>query len=586
MAGQHRLRRRSRPSTSRSSRPTPSASCCSRRGRPRPPRRPRAHPRRGEGRQADGAHRVDVRDRRRGERRGRLTLDDAIFGIQPNVPVMHQVVTAQLAAARRGTQSTKTRAEVSGGGAKPFSQKGTGRARQGSTRAPHWPAAASRSAQAPQLQAAHPEEDDAAGAALGAVGPGRRAAVGVVDRWPWDEPKTKEARPRSTALGLEGKVLVVLGPRREDALQVLPQPRRRAVLLPGELNAYDVLCNDWVVFTRDTLPGRAPSRPNPRLASPRPAGRRGPAAATVEARRPQRRTTWRRRRAEVAWTAPTRRMSRRAGTAESRRPRRPVMSDPRDVIIRPVVSEKSYGLLDQGVYIFVVAPERQQDRDPPGRRGDLRRHASSSVNTLNRKGKRKRNRTQPTFGNRADTKRAIVTPRRRRPHRPVRELGADDGRSASASRPAPVAGSSRSPTSPRSPRTGPSRRSSRPKPSTGGRNAYGRKTARHRGGGHKQQYRHHRLQAQQGRRARQGRGDRVRPEPQRPHRPAALPRRREALHPRPGQGRGRRRAAVRPGLRDPPRQRAADALHPGRFGRAQRRAAARAAAARWPAARA
>src|ERR671919_827713 len=67
-----------------------------------------------------------------------IELDDAVFGIQPNVPVMHQVVTAQLAAARSGTQSTKTRAEVSGGGAKPWRQKGTGRARQGSTRAPHW----------------------------------------------------------------------------------------------------------------------------------------------------------------------------------------------------------------------------------------------------------------------------------------------------------------------------------------------------------------------------------------------------------------------------------------------------------------
>src|SRR3989441_1729886 len=65
-------------------------------------------------------------------------LPEAIFGIQPNVPVMHQVVTAQLAAARAGTHSTKTRAEVRGGGAKPWRQKGTGRARQGSIRAPHW----------------------------------------------------------------------------------------------------------------------------------------------------------------------------------------------------------------------------------------------------------------------------------------------------------------------------------------------------------------------------------------------------------------------------------------------------------------
>src|SRR5205809_7020719 len=67
-----------------------------------------------------------------------IELNDAIFGIQPNVPVLHQVETAQLAAARRGTQSTLTRAEVAGGGSKPWRQKGTGRARQGSTRSPQW----------------------------------------------------------------------------------------------------------------------------------------------------------------------------------------------------------------------------------------------------------------------------------------------------------------------------------------------------------------------------------------------------------------------------------------------------------------
>ena len=69
---------------------------------------------------------------------GTLELDEATFGIEPNIPVMHQVVTAQLAAKRAGTQSTKTRAEVRGGGAKPWKQKGTGRARQGSIRSPQW----------------------------------------------------------------------------------------------------------------------------------------------------------------------------------------------------------------------------------------------------------------------------------------------------------------------------------------------------------------------------------------------------------------------------------------------------------------
>ena len=80
---------------------------------------------------------VDVRTRS-GEAKGSVELDGALFGIEPNLAVLHQVVTAQLAAKRRGTHSTLTRAEVRGGGAKPWRQKGTGRARQGSTRSPHW----------------------------------------------------------------------------------------------------------------------------------------------------------------------------------------------------------------------------------------------------------------------------------------------------------------------------------------------------------------------------------------------------------------------------------------------------------------
>ena len=84
----------------------------------------------------DDGHRR--REDPRGRDSGEVELDDAVFGVEPNVHLMHQVVTAQLAARRAGTQSTKTRAEVAGGGKKPFKQKGTGNARQGSTRAPHW----------------------------------------------------------------------------------------------------------------------------------------------------------------------------------------------------------------------------------------------------------------------------------------------------------------------------------------------------------------------------------------------------------------------------------------------------------------
>src|SRR5881628_2965041 len=88
-------------------------------------------------REASDMASVDVKTAA-GANAGTAELDDAVFGLEPNVPLMHQVVTAQLAAARSGTQSTKTRAEVRGGGKKPWRQKGTGRARQGSSRSPHW----------------------------------------------------------------------------------------------------------------------------------------------------------------------------------------------------------------------------------------------------------------------------------------------------------------------------------------------------------------------------------------------------------------------------------------------------------------
>jgi large subunit ribosomal protein L4 len=201
---------------------------------------------------------VDVRSVE-GSVLGAIELDEQIFGIQPNVPVMHQVVTAQLAAARAGTHSTKTRAEVTGGGKKPFRQKGTGRARQGSTRAPHWsgggvalgPKPRSYRQKTPrkmiQLALRSALSDRAAG-----------ERVVVVDEWPWSAPKTADARRALAALALEGKVLVVLDPERHgEAFLSFRNLSNVQLLLEGELNAYDVLCNDWVVFTRSTLPGES-----------------------------------------------------------------------------------------------------------------------------------------------------------------------------------------------------------------------------------------------------------------------------------------------------------------------------------------
>jgi large subunit ribosomal protein L4 len=193
-----------------------------------------------------------------GETAGTVDLDEGVFGIQPNVPVMHQVVTAQLAAARAGTQSTKTRAEVSGGGKKPFKQKGTGRARQGSERAPHFAGGGVALGPKPRSYRQKTPRKMIQLALRSALSD--RAAEGkvvVVDSWPWAAPSTKSAQAALDALGLDGRVLVVLSRDDEEAYKSFRNLPDVQLILQGELNAYDVLCNDWIVFTSATLPGGA-----------------------------------------------------------------------------------------------------------------------------------------------------------------------------------------------------------------------------------------------------------------------------------------------------------------------------------------
>jgi large subunit ribosomal protein L4 len=202
------------------------------------------------------AHRVEVRAVD-GAVAGTIELDDAVFGIEPNMSVLHQVVTAQLAAARSGTQSTKTRAEVSGGGKKPFKQKGTGRARQGSTRAPHWTGGGVALGPKPRSYRQKTPRKMIQLALRSALSD--RASedrVAVVQEWPWTAPKTKDATTALAALALTGKVLVVLDREVDEAAYLAFRNLVEIqVILRGELNAYDILCNDWVVFTRHNLPG-------------------------------------------------------------------------------------------------------------------------------------------------------------------------------------------------------------------------------------------------------------------------------------------------------------------------------------------
>jgi large subunit ribosomal protein L4 len=190
---------------------------------------------------------------------GTVELDDEYFGVEPNVPVMHQVVTAQLAARRSGTQSTKTRSEVSGGGRKPYRQKGTGSARQGSTRSPQFAGGGVALGPKPRSYGQKTPKKMVKLALRSALSD--RAADGkvvVVDSWGIDTPKTKDAKAALDALGIDGTVLIVVG--RDDAAAALSFRNLPKVQLigPGELNAYDVLCNEWIVFTKDVLPAGTP----------------------------------------------------------------------------------------------------------------------------------------------------------------------------------------------------------------------------------------------------------------------------------------------------------------------------------------
>ena len=183
------------------------------------------------------------------------SLPAEYFGIEPNVSVMHQVVTAQLAHRRSGTQNSKTRSEVRGGGTKPFSQKGTGNARQGSSRAPHMVGGGVALGPKPRKYSQRTPKKMIALALRSALSD--RALdnkVVVVDKWSFDAPSTKLASALLDQLGVDGKIMVVIDRTDEIANKSFRNLTNVQVVTTNELNAYDVLCNDWIVFSKDSLP--------------------------------------------------------------------------------------------------------------------------------------------------------------------------------------------------------------------------------------------------------------------------------------------------------------------------------------------
>ena len=196
---------------------------------------------------------VDVLDVN-GEAKGEAVLPAELFDREINIPLIHQVVVAQLAAARQGTHATKTRGDVRGGGKKPFKQKGTGRARQGSIRAPHFTGGGVVHGPKPRNYAQRTPKKMIAAALLQALSDrARHGRVHVVSAFvAGEKPSTKSAIALLNKIA-ERNVLAVV--TREDDLSVLSL-RNAAnvhVLYADQLNTYDVLVADDVVFTESAL---------------------------------------------------------------------------------------------------------------------------------------------------------------------------------------------------------------------------------------------------------------------------------------------------------------------------------------------
>jgi large subunit ribosomal protein L4 len=186
---------------------------------------------------------------------GRREVPDELFGGDVNEAAMHQVVTAQLAAARSGTASTKTRAEVRGGGKKPWRQKGTGRARHGSTRSPIWVGGGTVFGPRPRKHEVRVNKKMKRTALRSALaGKASDGAIRVLDGF--DETKTRAAAACLEAAGVHGRVLIVLDPGSAGSLAVDRAFRNldgAAFSLYGSLSTYDVLVADAIVFTADAL---------------------------------------------------------------------------------------------------------------------------------------------------------------------------------------------------------------------------------------------------------------------------------------------------------------------------------------------
>jgi large subunit ribosomal protein L4 len=189
-----------------------------------------------------------------GKKVGEHELDPAVFDVEINAPVMHQVVAAGMASQRAGTHATKTRAEVAGGGRKPWRQKGTGRARHGSIRSPLWVGGGVAHGPRPRSYETRVNKKMRRLALRSALtGRAREDRIRVVEDLSFDEPSTKQATRVLSSLKADGLVLLVLHDRLEAVEKSFRNLSHVKMTRPERLSTYDVLQADWVVFTREAL---------------------------------------------------------------------------------------------------------------------------------------------------------------------------------------------------------------------------------------------------------------------------------------------------------------------------------------------
>jgi large subunit ribosomal protein L4 len=190
-----------------------------------------------------------------GKKDGSVELPAELFDVEPNIALMHQVVTAQLAAKRQGTHSTKTRGEVSGGGKKPYRQKGTGRARQGSTRAPQFAGGGVVHGPKPRDYSERTPKKMIAAALRGALSDRARneRIHAITEIISGQTPSTKSAKDFLATVTDRRKVLVVIGRSDEVGAKSVRNLPGVHVISPDQLNTYDVLDADDVVFSVEAL---------------------------------------------------------------------------------------------------------------------------------------------------------------------------------------------------------------------------------------------------------------------------------------------------------------------------------------------